>query len=110
MNVHCYFTGSSELAGLQVLLSPNTNHYVSYKKPFDGIDVSIHGRDEYDDTEYFFSISPGYDVNVVVTPSVLVSDKEVRSLSPSKRNCLFDDEVFFYFQLLECMLYENDCY
>lgn len=77
---------------------------MSYKKPFDGIDVSIHGREDYTDTGYFFSVSPGYDVNVFLTPSVLATDNEVRSLSPTKRNCLFKDEVF------QMILIENEIF
>lgn len=53
----------------------------------------IHNREDYADNDYLFTALPGYTVNMYLTPSIVKSDENVRTLRPSERNCLFQDEV-----------------
>lgn len=91
--VQILFIGSGQNVGLELLLAPQPEEYLSHKKPYYGIDVSIHARDNYVDTEHLFSVLPGDSVNAFITPSVVDSGDDIRLLPPSKRNCLFEDEV-----------------
>lgn len=38
---------------------------------------------------------PGTDVTIAVIPSIVVSEESIRRLPLKKRNCYFDDEVYF---------------
>lgn len=84
--------GNGVDVGLTVILSPDANEYVSYSQAIYGIDVAIHNRESFD-TGNFFTVQPGYIYEIFVSPSVLMSDENVRALPSSQRNCLFDDEV-----------------
>lgn len=45
----------------------------------------------YDDIE-MCEFQYGYDLEIVVTPEIIVTDPALRSVEPSKRNCYFDGE------------------
>lgn len=85
--------GAGSSVGLEVVLSPDADDYVSFFKSFYAIDIAIHSRESFADSGSFFALLPGYNVNVYLTPSVVISDEIVRSLPVSQRNCLFEDEV-----------------
>lgn len=88
-----YFKGAGKFVGLDLLLSPDANDYVSYHESYYGIEASIHNRHDFPDSGHFFSLLPGYNVDIYLTPTVIKSDDSVRSLDVSQRNCLFEDEV-----------------
>lgn len=78
--------------GLSVALSPDYDDYTSYPSPIYGINVAIHERESFH-SDYFYTVQPGYAYNFFLSPSVLASDNNLRSLRPIIRNCLFNDEV-----------------
>lgn len=85
--------GAGSSVGLEVVLSPDADDYVSFFKSFYAIDIAIHSRESFADPGSFFALLPGYNVNVYLTPSVVISDEIVRSLPVSQRNCLYENEV-----------------
>lgn len=63
--------------GLDLFLSPDPKEYYSYTRPFYGIQVAIHQQEDYPDMKSHILVQPGYDVKVLITPSVLISDQAV---------------------------------
>lgn len=78
--------------GLTVVLSPDTNDYLSYYQSVYGIDVAIHNRGSFD-TGHFVTVQPGYIYEIFISPTVIMSDENVRPIPSTQRNCLFEDEV-----------------
>lgn len=81
------------MVSLDLLLWPDGDNYVSYHNPHYGVDMTFHDLSEFADSGHFFSVLPGYNVDIYLTPTVVISDEQIRSLPPKKRNCLFSDEV-----------------
>lgn len=63
--------------GLDLLLSPDADDYISYVRSFVGIQISIHGQEEYSDNRNLIIAIPGYDYRLFITPSILTSDESV---------------------------------
>lgn len=61
---------------------------MSFVRAFYGIQVAIHGQEDYPDINNPILAQPGYDVKVFVTPSVLTSDQIVCFLWNFKHNTL----------------------
>lgn len=74
-----YVSGAGENVGINLLLASEPDEYVSYVRAFYGIQVAIHGQEDYPDINNPILAQPGYDVKVFVTPSVLTSDQTVCS-------------------------------
>lgn len=67
--------------------------YVAYSKSFYGAKILIHDPEDFPQTSVTTSIGqPGFDLNIAVLPSVIVSEPGIRGLSQLQRNCLFEDE------------------
>lgn len=113
------FLGAGDNVGLDLFLSPEPNEYVSYVKPYYGIQIAIHAQEDYPDMKNAVIVQPGYDVKIFITPSILISDEavcgpsdsintyyrffkiksfkfQVRHLTLNHRKCLFEDEVRFF--------------
>lgn len=75
------------------MLSPESEHYVAYARNYYGFTLVVHfPEDSVDFPSNIATVQPGYHVKALVTPSVLQTDKAVRSLPVTQRNCLFPDE------------------
>lgn len=63
--------------GLDLILSPDANDYISYIRSFVGTQISIHGQDEYSDNRNVIIALAGYDYKLFITPTVVHSDQSV---------------------------------
>lgn len=87
-------SGAGDNVGIDFLLAPETDAYMSYIRPMYGTQISVHGTEEFAEfTNNNFIAQPGYDFTITIMPSVLVTEAKVRSLALKQRQCLFDDEV-----------------
>lgn len=91
--MYLFYIGAGKMVSLDLLLWPDSNNYVSYIKPQYGIDIIFHDRNDFADSRNTYSLLPGYNVDIFLTPTVVISDELIRSLPPEKRNCMFSDEV-----------------
>lgn len=76
-NNHYYFKGAGKDVGLDILLSPDIDEYVSPIRPYEGIQISLHHPLEFPDSKHLIVIEPGFDYRFFVTPYVLSADEEV---------------------------------
>lgn len=70
-------TGAGEYSGLELILASEPNEYVSYYKTFYGIQIAIHSKEDYPDLSSPVLVQPGYDMKVLIRPSVLTSEENV---------------------------------
>lgn len=71
------FSGAGDQVGLNVLIDPEVDHYISYVRSFQGVQIAIHHCKELTDLSNLVVGQPSYDVKIIVMPSVLTSDMEV---------------------------------
>lgn len=76
------------------MLAPDFDDNKLLPSSVSSIDVNIYDRESFH-SDQFYSMQPGYAYNFFVSPSILTSDEDLRTISPINRNCLFDDEVPF---------------
>lgn len=90
----CIFqTGAGDYVGLDLMLAPEAEHYVSYTRAYYGLSLVVHfSKDFVDMPSNIAIVQPGYFVKALVTPSILVTDQAVRTLPLQQRKCLFPDE------------------
>lgn len=69
--------GPGDYIGLNLVITPELNNYVAYTRSFYGVQAGIHNSDEFADLNNLVIAQPGYDVKVMLEPSVLVADPEV---------------------------------
>lgn len=87
-------TGAGENVGLNIRIEVEKEEYVAYSKSFYGAKILIHDPEDFPQTSVTTSIGqPGFDLNIAVLPSVIVSEPGIRGLSQLQRNCLFEDEA-----------------
>lgn len=87
-------SGAGQHVGLDVVVQVAGDDYVSYSKPFFGASVLVHGSQDYPQgADKAIIGQPGSDVTIGVIPSVVVSERAIRTLSLKQRVCYFDDEV-----------------
>lgn len=75
-----FIKGPGDYMGLYVVMTPEINKYISYTQSFFGVHVGIHAPDEFADFDNLVVAQPGYDLKIMLTPSVLVSDPDVSLL------------------------------
>lgn len=76
-----------------LLIDAEPQEYYSFIRSYYGIQVEIHARDDYPEMSNPIIVQPGYSARVLISPSVVNTDENVRRLPLSQRQCLFDDEV-----------------
>lgn len=88
-------SGSGPHVGLDALIHVSSTSYVSYIKPYYGASILIHGPQMFPQSVDRATFGqPGYDVNVAIIPTVVISEAAIRTVPLKKRFCFFDDEVF----------------
>lgn len=66
-----------ENQGLDVILAPEPDQYVSYYRTFYGIQVAIHNPDDFPVVNSPLIVQANYDITILVEPTVLLSDPMV---------------------------------
>lgn len=85
---HCSTTDSE---GFKVIFS--CSKFVFIKTLDSDTQVLLHSPTETPQIQNFgFSITPGYESRVVVTPSISNANFKIRSVPQSQRNCIFASE------------------
>lgn len=93
-NPSYHVSGAGPYVGMEVLVSIEPEHYMSYTKTYYGVSVLIHSTHEYPHNAVAKTVGQiGTDVIINVVPSVVVSEESVRRLPLAQRNCYFQDEV-----------------
>lgn len=91
--------GAGDYVGLGLVLSPETEHAMSYTLSFYGFSLAIHFPEDLVDMPSDVAlVQPGYYVRALVTPSLVETDELVRFLPLKQRKCLFPDEYNSFFQ------------
>lgn len=57
---------------------PEMSAYVAYTRDLYGVQVGIHPSDEFANLDNLVIAQPGYDAKIMITPSVLVADPNVK--------------------------------
>lgn len=78
-----YFSGAGKDVGMNVLLSPDPDEYISSTRSYAGIQVSVHGQETYSDSNHLIVAQSGFENQIYVTPCVVSSDDEVKFRSQS---------------------------
>lgn len=87
------FAGAGDDVGMFLLIDAEPQEYYSFIRSYYGIQVEIHAQDDYPEMGNPIIVQPGYSARVLISPSVVNTDENVRRLPLSQRQCLFDDEV-----------------
>lgn len=82
-----------ENKGLDVILAAQPDGYISYHRTFYGIQVALHSPDDFPVVYNPLIVQPNYDMSILVEPTVLLSDRQIKDLPVSRRKCAFLDEV-----------------
>lgn len=91
-------SGAGNNVGLSALVLIEPTEYIAYSKSFYGAYILIHGPKDFPQASVTSVLGqPGCDVSIAVTPTVTVSQPRIRDVPIQRRNCLFDDEVFYIF-------------
>lgn len=73
--------GGGDWSSLEIALWPEPEEYFSYLWSFYGIVIDIHQYSKYPEFRNIIQIQPGYDMRIFVTPSVVTTEKNVRTFS-----------------------------
>ncbi|XP_037037296.1 pickpocket protein 28-like [Bradysia coprophila] len=85
--------GSGIHMGLTVVLNVNVDEYHCSSTDSKGFKVLLHSPTETPQIQNFgFSITPGYESRVVITPRISDANFKIRSIPQSQRNCIFASE------------------
>ncbi|KAG4074411.1 hypothetical protein HA402_000390 [Bradysia odoriphaga] len=86
-------SGSGIHMGLTVVLNVNVDDYHCSSTDSKGFKVLLHSPTETPQIQNFgFSITPGYESRVVITPRISNANFKIRSIPQSQRNCIFASE------------------
>ncbi|KAJ6634965.1 Pickpocket protein 28 [Pseudolycoriella hygida] len=106
--------GSGSHMGLTVVLNTNVDEYHCSTTNSQGFKVLLHSPTETPQLQNFgFSLTPGYESRVVITPKLSDASDKVRPIPQSQRKCVFANEAnLSYFRTysrknceLECQSY-----
>lgn len=87
-------SGAGIHVGLSVMIDVESKHYLSSTRPFPGAEILIHDSQDFPTKSDVSTIAqPGQDVNLVITPSVMVSTPDIKNLALNLRQCWFSDEM-----------------
>lgn len=81
MTICVSYPGAGDSVGLELTLWPEPNEYIAYYRDYYGIEMDIHHPEDYPEMKKPIYLQPGFDLRVYVSPSVVTTDKDVRSLS-----------------------------
>lgn len=92
-NLRFYTVGGSRFFGLKVLLKYDSAEYLGDLDSSKGFDVSIRDGYDYPDMSVSsYQLLVGNSLTLALSPSVLHSDKDLKSVTESKKECWFGDE------------------
>lgn len=74
---HIFFFFKVENQGLDVILSPEPNEYISYHRTFYGIQVVVHNSDDFPVADSPIIVQPNYDMKILIEPTILISNPMV---------------------------------
>lgn len=87
-------SGAGRYVGLDIAVRVGTTESISYSHTYYGIDVLVHGSQDFAQHTDLNAIGqPGDDLTIGVVPTVTVSEPSIRPLPLKQRGCYFDDEV-----------------
>lgn len=108
--------GTGNELGLNVILNANINDYYCSSMNSYGFKVLLHNPIESPKISYYgMLVSPGFETQIVVTPSLAHSSNNIRSVPKKLRACKFENENdLSYFRLGKFLIIlysiENKCY
>lgn len=80
--------------GLSVILDVNIDEYFCSSTSSSGFKILLHNPTETPKlASYAFSINPGDETRVIVTPKISDASNLIRKISPNKRQCIFANEA-----------------
>lgn len=86
-------SGAGEDVSLRVFVDVEPQNYLSAKRFFYGTEIIIHDPEDFPEKSLLTAFSqPGTDVSIAVLPSVVATEKDVKSLPVNLRFCRFEYE------------------
>jgi len=86
-------SGAGRHTGLSVTIDVEPQHYLSPTRSFVGAEILIHDSTDFPETSMTSTtVQPGEDVNVAISPAVVVSTADIGELSMKLRQCWFSHE------------------
>lgn len=84
--------------GVSVVMDLEEDNYFGSIRPSVGASILVHDPFNYPEVEVLTSfIQPMQEIAVVLSGSIVESSPNVRTLDLTRRNCWFNDEVYYIF-------------